>query len=249
MEVSTRTVQRCRAAARDLGLLVDVARGRMLSLEECLQARHQGSPQRGLSNESALVIPKWLGITAWQPRHSVDHVTPTSGRAQKHKNVPAAGGFPRRANGKTRLASSPRHQPKCHAGVAGHPDPQKWALHAQTAELARKLIATVPWLRQEQPGRIRPLLARFVRGPLPWVAEDILEHIDRTNAQRQQPAFTADRITTRPAVILADYLRGIDPQADHPRGHLIVQMEQADLDRNSATPDETAAARPTWCGN
>jgi peroxiredoxin Q/BCP len=50
MEVSERTVQRARALARDLGLYVIVTPGRMLTVDECVQARQEGSRQRGFSN-------------------------------------------------------------------------------------------------------------------------------------------------------------------------------------------------------
>lgn len=57
---SERTVQHCRAIARELGLLADVVHGRQLTLDERLTAYEQGSKQRGLANESCLTLPRWL---------------------------------------------------------------------------------------------------------------------------------------------------------------------------------------------
>src|SRR5699024_2316358 len=104
MECATRTVQRCRAAARELGLLVDVQAGRMLTLAESMQARYQGSPQRGFANESALTVPAWLGIKPWQHNQFGDHVTPTSGTPTQTEYLHNSS-LPRRANGTPRLAA------------------------------------------------------------------------------------------------------------------------------------------------
>ena len=81
MGVTTRTVQRCRGLARELGVYVDVAVGRMLTLEECHAARRAGSRQRGLSNESAFTIPPGQFV-------SVDTVTPTRGRTTWENHSP-----------------------------------------------------------------------------------------------------------------------------------------------------------------
>src|SRR5699024_2506099 len=52
-------VQRCNAAARELGLEVCVVKGRMLTYDESTACRQRGSTQRGLSSEVALTIPAW----------------------------------------------------------------------------------------------------------------------------------------------------------------------------------------------
>lgn len=258
MEVSERTVQRCRAAARELGLLVDVVHGRMLSVEECFKAREQGSPQRGMANESAMATPAWLGLTAWRRCAPVEDVTPTSGRTRFAERLAVDHGSPRRAKAKNAAPSSRQHQRKQTEPRNPILDPQKWALRALTTALAVELVSQVPFLRNEQPGRLKPILSRFVTGPLPWTVADVLEHIARTDARRQMPAFTADRITTRPAVVLAGYLRDIDPQADHPRLDIIVDAERADARRENhhaqiedvveVEHSPARPVRPRWCG-
>ncbi|MFY0408948.1 hypothetical protein [Solicola sp. PLA-1-18] len=240
LEVSTRTVQRCRAAARDLGLVVDVVHGRMLSAAECFQARYQGSPQRGMANESALTVPAWLGLAAWPGNTgSVDTVTPTSGRAQSAKNPADTYGLPRGASGKPAAPSARRHQTQTLDGIPDLDWLQNRLCEAAATALAAELVVRVPFLTHESPKRITPTLRRFVRGALPWTATDVLAHIAATDRARQQPAFTADRITTRPAVVLAGYLRGVDPQDDHPRTHVLAELDMV---------DHSPTRRP-WCGH
>lgn len=80
----------------------------------------------------------------------------------------------------------------------------------------------------------------------------MLDHIARTDARRQMPAFTAERITTRPAAVLAGYLRDVDPQADHPRIDVIVDLEREDVARRDHHQDDPHSpvrpVRPRWCG-
>lgn len=70
LSVSKATVQRCQLVAEQLGLYVVLRPGRMLTEDETYQARAQGSYQRGMVNDAALVIPDWL------PRHLVAPASP-----------------------------------------------------------------------------------------------------------------------------------------------------------------------------
>lgn len=66
MGVSKRTVHYCQRAARRLELVVVVQEGRMLTELEVMKVRAQGSRQRGLAAEQALVVPAWLPrAAAW----------------------------------------------------------------------------------------------------------------------------------------------------------------------------------------
>lgn len=57
---SERTVQRARAAARELGIATEVHRGRHLTLHERIEAYDRGSKQRGFASVYALGCPAWL---------------------------------------------------------------------------------------------------------------------------------------------------------------------------------------------
>lgn len=64
MEVHKSTVQRCQLAAEALGLYVVLEPGRMLTEEETYAARRRGSRQRGMANDAALVVPRWIPTEA-----------------------------------------------------------------------------------------------------------------------------------------------------------------------------------------
>ena len=97
MGCTVRTVQRCNAAAREMGVELVITPGRMLSEIECRSARNNGSPQRGHATVTAFVVPPSLHQAVRRAarrareasdrlvqlrdgiRHVVDHVTPTRG--------------------------------------------------------------------------------------------------------------------------------------------------------------------------
>lgn len=93
---SDRTVQRARACARDLGIAVEIFRGRHLTLDERLEAWEAGSAQRGYASVYALGVPRWLaphlpqrlvapGRARPQPRRAPgERVTPPCGRSFKN---------------------------------------------------------------------------------------------------------------------------------------------------------------------
>jgi hypothetical protein len=227
-EMSERHVQRCRAAARDLELLVDVVPGRMLTETECYTARRNGSPQRGLSTESAFAVPAWLGGKAWSQPCFGGHVTPTSGtpRSPLQVTVPTTSALNRSA--KTKVAAPPpQHlQGRSPRKRGRRPSP------ACAYGLARALQALVPWLRHEQPGRLAPALTRFANASPAWTARDIVDAIDQVNQRHGWTSLTSQHVKTRPAAVLAYYLRDLDVHADHPRADLRAFQ----------------AARPDWCG-
>jgi hypothetical protein len=199
MDVSERTVQRCTAAAREMGLEVVVLAGRMLTFAECAYARRRGSRQRGLSTEAALTIP---ALT----RHLLDHVTPTRGRrlpTQSHL-LP---GVPDGLAAEQRGAASPHCE---HTGRRrGRSRPPGWSL---AAELAR----AVPWLAGEGPARLAPALTPFVACQRPWQASDVVAAIDGHTARVGAGPIRPETIRTRPAALLAAILRQLDPELDHP---------------------------------
>lgn len=79
---SERTVQRARAAARELGVATEVHRGRHLTLEERIEAYDRGSKQRGFASVYALGCPAWLAPKLphrMQPVPNNPHVTEAPG--------------------------------------------------------------------------------------------------------------------------------------------------------------------------
>lgn len=239
MGMSVRTVRYCRAAARSLGLLVDVVAGRILKKTETSHAWRRQCPVRRLANESALTIPSWVAHIPRSSGVSVDVCSTTGSPGREPDQLPEVSRIPR---GRREQAppSSAQHRRTRPGGDVGPPDPQKWALRGLTTQLARELTREIAWLRDEQPGRLKPILARFVRGPLPWTVTDVAGYITRQDELRGRYALTPGAIRTRPAAVLAAKLRGVDPQADHPRGDELLEPQS----ERQVLP----ATRPQWCG-
>lgn len=198
MGVTKRTVQRCRALARALGLMVDVLPGRMLTLEESTACRKRGSRQRGLSTESALTIPSVIS-------RIVDRVTPTRGRDRRGKNVTLEGLTDSAASGAAGKEAATRP-----------PKPPRRRRPAPVVQLARAVQDAIPWLRHEAVAALIPSLHRFAMAERSWSAADVRDGIDTVIIRRGWTAVRAERIRTRPAAVLAWHLRQLDPDTDHP---------------------------------
>jgi len=192
-----RTVQRCRAVARVLGLRVAVFAGRMLNVTECVQARRRGCRQRGLSAEAAFTIPSPF-------RGAAVAATPTRGTSPRSSNSPTSASTVAGCAEKTEAASPPLPRQRRHRD-------------RRPLILALRLAQLVPWLRTEQPGRLAPALTRFATAEPSWTARDVVEVIDAANARLGYTSLTRTHVKTRPAAVLAWYLRDVDPVADHPR--------------------------------
>jgi hypothetical protein len=256
-ELHERTVQRCRAAARELGIYVDVVKGRMLRLGEILLARFHGSPQRGLANEAAFTIPHWVqrvldrrsaaeaafretfGTTARQALRpvlqlvrGVDAATPTSGATTRTRQLTVDSGS---SEPKAKAEpASPAQQPQ-HVGrrrrSAGY-------------RLALAVRERLPWLAQCPAGRLSGVLEAYASSAWRWTAQDVVEHVDRTNRARgwttPQPASVE-----WPYALLAAYFRDhtadpdpntgrrpqLDPVEHHPRADLFLWRERTERER------------------
>lgn len=239
LEVDERTVKRCRAVARDLGLYATVHRGRMLRQMEQVRARWSGSPQRGMAAESWFVVPPELAVetaaagcssTAGLRRLgsvSCLHRGPTHGQLQsKDRSLvtvttrwemePAS---PAATSKRRRRAPSPGYR------------------------LAERVVQRLPWARNCPPGRLSGVLGRFATAALPWTADDIVQLIDAVNVRRGWSAIgDVDELRAPAFALLASYLRDVDPVADHPR---LLDLEAAD--RRTAAAATRAEHRRAGC--
>ncbi|MCA0252629.1 MAG: hypothetical protein LCH76_10145 [Actinobacteria bacterium] len=203
LQCAKRTVQRCQAAAREIGLEVVITPGRMLSEIESYKARKLGSPQRGLSTVTAFVVPASLGPTG-------DKVTPTSGESLSasvtdlitfHDRSARPKGAPLRSAPPSRRSPPGRKRPRNRSGPA-------W-------DLAVELVQQVIFLSQCPAGRIVGQLQRFTAAGLPrWTAERVTRAMDAVNRRHGYTAPTKPK--KAPWGLLAWYLRQIDPIADNP---------------------------------
>lgn len=221
-ELHKRTVQKCRALAVKLGIRVIVFAGRMLTVDECFRVRQRGCRQRGLAAEVALTSPTAVDNAS---RRSGTN-TPTRGRAPLEKKSPKISLTRHAASDeRTETASPPR--PKRRAGP----------LDRRALVVARDLETQIPWLRGSKPHEIIPKVHKFATDrSMPWTAQDVIWHMDSVN---QAHGFTSPAqafIRTNPTGLLGWYLRGVDPQADHPR--LGAFLSGTNIER-----------RRPWCGS
>lgn len=210
--VTPRAVKYAQLVARRLGVEVVVQTGRMLSWAERMAARRSGSHQRGLATEVAFTIPETV-----HRRLARRHLLPADasrrgGRfhpSKRSKTSPQTDLFlhsPDAARGEKKEAASPppRRRGPSRRMIAGR-------------RLAGDLLRVLPWLAGESPGRLAPALCRFAAADVPWSAADIaLALLDLARRRGITAPLTADRIRTRPAVVLARLLERLDAEADHP---------------------------------
>jgi hypothetical protein len=210
MEVATRTVHRCRSAARELGIYATVYPGRMLGVWEQRKARDAGSPQRGLAAESAFVIPRehaQIGSVSCLQR----------GATAGHFSSNPATGLPLNSRGEKEQASPARSKKRRRRAAPGY-------------LLAVAVVERLPWARGADPSRFAGLLHRFATAPDPWTADDVVRRVDQVNAQRGWSAVHSPAELRKPAFALLakTYLtRDVDTVNDHPRLDVFLANERA----------------------
>jgi len=240
--LSDATADRARRILDALGLRVVILAGRRLTLGECLEARSRGCRQTGFANEIALTIPKTLWITLVDDTSNSVDEPPTRGRKAVTFTADVTTSYPQEDNNARPPAAQHRSN--------GSP-PKRRPSSPATDDLITGLQQRIPWLRSEQPTRLRPLLTKYADSPLRWTVNDIITTLDRRNQREGWTSLSTGYIRTRPAALLAFYLHGLDPQADHPRADTYLHPHQpaeptpdtaptADLEQVHAT---TAAVR------
>jgi len=229
MGVHKKTVSRCRRVARKLGIQVVIEVGRMLTFAECARARRAGSCQRGLSTETALTIPSPIACVLLS-------ATPTRGKATTSKRHLESPPLENTTTKRTEAAPPPRQ-------------PKRPPRTSPARSLAADLVKTVPWLHSERPGRLVPALSRFATSHPSWTAQDLIDAIQTIRDRRGLvTALTEDQIRTRPAVVLAAFLRELDPHDDHPRLALVdpaeLRCDRPECDHGWITVDEVLPGHP-----
>jgi hypothetical protein len=229
MGVHKKTVSRCRRVARKLGIQVVIELGRMLTLDESTRARRAGSCQRGLSTETALTVPSPVAFVLLS-------ATPTRGKATTSKGHLESSPLKNATTKRTETAPPPRQ-------------PKRSPRTCPARTLAGELVKKVPWLRSERPGRLAPALNRFATSRPTWTAQDVIDAIQAIRDRRGLvTALTEDQIRTRPAVVLAAFLRELDPHDDHPRLALVdpaeLRCDRPECDHGWITIDEALAGHP-----
>lgn len=196
-EMSERTVQYCRAAAKQMGLYVDLVPGRMLSWHERCQARRHGSRQRGLSTVSLFCLPPAF-------LHYLKICTPPRGGLVTSSSSVPASCKPRSANGKTTQRPGRGHTRRRRRPPAG-------------LSLAIALVQRLPWLTTRTtvttPGRIAGLLTRYAKSSYSWTSQQLLDQMTVVNRRLR---YSAPDYAHCPVALLGWYVNQIDPVGDHP---------------------------------
>ena len=222
--VSERQAQRVNACLRELGVEVVVREGRRLTLEErlekCWKTR---SKQRGLATEVALTIPPELRRAAMPVADAgavfPARVTPLDLSGQVFLKLELLAPNHLGASRARTKAAAPRR--------LTHKQ-RRWA---SALHLAHQTVDSVPWLAGERPRRIAPALMRFSECSMPWTGRLVGQAIQARGLRLGMRDIMADRVRTRPAVVLAAILGRMDPVDDHPGMGLGFRGDA-----------------PTWCG-
>jgi len=230
--LSDATADRARRVLDALGLRVVVVAGRRLRLGECLQARSRGCRQTGFANETALTIPKPLWTTPAETVADPPHEPPTIGPLAAPINAHVATSYPQEDNNARPPAA--QHQPR-----GPRPPHRRSAVSSATCDLVTGLQHRIPWLRTEQAGRLRPLLTKYADSPLRWTVNDVVTVLDQRNHREGWTSMSSGHIRTRPAAILAWYLHGLDPQADHPRAETYLHPHPTNPGPAGPTPADS----------
>ncbi len=83
--------------------------------------------------------------------------------------------------------------------------------------LAVAVAAQLPWLAGESPRRLAPALTRFVTCCPVWTVQDLLGALSDAALRAGRRSPLADRaVQTRPAVLFATMLAGLDEHNDYP---------------------------------
>jgi len=227
--LSDATADRARRVLDALGLRVVVLAGRRLQLGECRQARSRGCRQTGFANEIALTIPEALWITLAAQAPPSLREPPTRGHSGVTLQVDVATSYLQEDNNARPPAA--QHQRKRFPTRRRPTSPA-------TDDLITGLQQRIPWLLGEQPARLRPLLTKYADSPLRWTVNDVITTLDQRNQREGWTSLTTGYIRTRPAAVLAYYLHGLDPQADHPRAEAYLHPRQpTDPDPDTAPAD------------
>lgn len=166
---SERTVQRARAAAREIGVATEVHRGRHLTLEERIEAYDRGSKQRGFASVYALGCPAWLTPKLphrMQPVSTDPHVAAAVG---ERGTPPVGTSFGSLSSPRSVLTSAPSAEGlaslESHDSRGGDSNGTEWPPvqapgSAQTPPRPRPSPAKSRWRQDHARGDQRPRAAR-----------------------------------------------------------------------------------------
>lgn len=209
---SERTVQRARAAARELGVGVEVFRGRHLTLEERIEAYDAGRTHRGWTSVYALGCPLWLARHLGLPlAETYPQVTSAAGEKSVDSGTPPVGRSTQPSHSLKKIYSSAKNAEQRAPRAAQKPRPTEkrrtTRFNPAAMALAMALQARIRTLATVHPGRLAPSLCRFALAPEPWTAAEVHAVLERVLKVRGWTWLSAP---DHPAAYLARLLREVD---------------------------------------
>jgi DNA-binding transcriptional ArsR family regulator len=200
LRVSLSTVQRARRVLKDLGLIVELVRGRsIMTRTERLNAWRRGSAHRRVAATFALCSRRR------RPRLrlvAVERDTPPSASPEIASLT--------RSTTPLQATSEPRRGAPHPAPSPNRPPPRRPRAAPATCRLADGVQRRLPWLAGVSPRRLTPPLHRFAQAG--WTPRDIDRAVTDALATR---GWHLPREVRQPAAYLATLLRALDP-ADRP---------------------------------
>jgi hypothetical protein len=224
---SERTVQRARAAARELAIAVEVFRGRHLTLEERIEAYEAGLNHRGWTSVYALGCPLWLArrlgipVRATYPQvstHSVDisvdRGTPPVGRSTSKYVLPSrtTSSALRAEQRAPRATSTTRPPPR------GQRKTRSGRFNPDAVALAVAIQQRIPTFAGIHPGRLAPTLTRFATATTPWTPAEIHNVLELVVRMK---GWTWLSNPQHPAAYLARLLREVEHDHQPPPSEAI----------------------------
>jgi hypothetical protein len=200
LRVSLSTVQRARRVLKELGLVVELVRGRsVMTRSERLAAWSRGSSHRRIASEFALCSRRRrpqpeLGV--------VERDTPPGAPVDNSQSSDRITHLRATAE-TTRAAPRPAHTKEGSPGRRRRPDPA-------TRRLTEAVRLRLRWLSGVPVQRLSPPLHRFAQAG--WTPRDVERAVDDALATR---GWRLPRQISQPAAYLATLLRALDP-ADRP---------------------------------
>lgn len=196
---SLSTVQRARRVLKELGLVVEVIRGRsIMTRAERLQAWAAGSTARTIAATFALCSRPGRRANPQPHLRSVDRDTPPKG-LRVGTSLTLKSARLQRQN-RTNDEAAPRLAPTSGSERRRGGNPA-------ARDLAEAVRRRLPWLRAVSARRLAPALTKFARAS--WTAVDVERGVDELLAIRGRRTVPADLVV--PAAYFAALLRNLDP--------------------------------------
>ncbi len=196
LRVSLSTVQRARRVLKELGLVVELVRGRsVMTRSERLVAWSRGSSHRRIASEFALCSRRQR---AGPELEVVERDTPPGAPVDSSQSSDRITHLRATAEAR-RAAPRPAHNRKGPPGRRRRPDPT-------TRRLTEAVRLRLRWLSGVPVQRLSPPLHRFAQAG--WTPRDIERGVDDALATR---GWRLPRQISQPAAYLATLLRALDP--------------------------------------